>query len=398
MLEISDESLRATYDANIDIYTHPERRTLEQAIVDTEDLAKDLAAKVRDKKTPLKDAVQATTYNLNAYIESQSFEKGDVLDSIREPVFESAAGNILGPLESPLGWHVIVISKAESAHTQPFEEVKNKIREDLIESKLLDEQYNLANTVDDLLAGGASLDEVAEQVDLEIAPLPSMNGFGQSADGTDALKAYADDRTAFLDTGLTLEEGQTSPVFETKGGAFVALHLRKRTPKSYKPFEEVKEGIEKRWMADQRRAENAARAKSLLEELRAGALSLKDAAKGEGKTLTTLSDISRTDTPKAPLTPSALTALFEAQPEAFLSIPLKDSITLARVLDVRLPESSELQTADARKDAENLNKALLKSTQTEALALYLESKRAQYGVRVNAALLERTYGTGPESY
>ncbi|MCB1562350.1 MAG: peptidyl-prolyl cis-trans isomerase [Alphaproteobacteria bacterium] len=397
-LQIGEDTLRQAYDENIDLYTHPERRTLEQAIVETEEGAKAIAAKVKAGKTSLKDAVQDITSNFNGYIEAQSFEKGGVLDSIREPVFEASAGDILGPLESPLGWHVIIVSKTESAHTQPFEEVKNKIRDELVESKLLDEQYNLANTVDDLLAGGASLEDVAQQVDVEITPLSTMNGFGQSPDGKDALKAYADDRAAFLDTGLTLEEGQTSPIFETKSGSFVALHLQKQTPKSYTPFEEVKTAIEKRWMADQRRAENTARVKALLEELRTGTRSFKDAAKSEGKALATLTDISRADTPKAPLTPAGLAALFEAQPDEPLSIPLKDGVAIARVLDVHLPESIAPQTEEARKDAENLDKALVKSTRTEALALYLESKRAQYGVRVNAALLERSYGAGPESY
>lgn len=397
-LEISEDTLHHAYDENIDMYTHPERRTLEQAIVETEEGAKTIAAKVKEGKTSLKGAVQEITSNLNAYIESQSFEKTGVLDSLREPVFESSPGDILGPLESPLGWHVIVVSKVEAAHTQPFEEVKNKIRDELIESRILDEQYNLANTVDDLLASGASLEEVAQQVDIEIVPLPTMNGFGQSADGKDALKTYPDDRAAFLDTGLTLEEGQTSPVFETKGGAFVALHLEKQTPKSYTPFEEVKAAIEKRWIDDQRHAENSTRIQTLLKDLRAGTLSFKDAAKNEGKTLTTLSDISRTDTPKAPLTPANLAALFDAQPDEFISIRLKDGVALARVLDARLPENTAPQTEEAQKDIENLDKTLLKSARTEALALYLESKRAQYGVRVNAALLERTYGAGAERY
>lgn len=391
-IAISDEDIQHSYDSNIDLYTANASWTLDQALVSSKEDAEAIYTAV----TGGKSLQQATTDEASAssYIGTEDYPEQGILEELRETVVANETeGKVLEPVKSPLGWHVIQVKKINPKRTRPLAEVKDEIKKDLMEAQIIDQQYELANSVDDMLAGGATLDEVAEQIDLNIVSLPPMNEYGLNKDGKDALKDYAEIRTSVLETGFTLNEGETSAIFESADGKFMAVHLDVMTPKTYTPFEEVKQTLGKRWMDDQNRMNNKMRLTQLLAKMKAGDESLAAVAKAERKAIKTKNGLARVEKNEELLPARAIDNLFEAGIGEPLLIDIKDGAAIAVVTNYTWPT---VDTSSA--DFKTFKSTYADDLKNETLGMYLTKQQDKYKATINQRLLEQVYGPEAQAY
>ena len=385
-IEIADEEIRNAYDDNIDLYTVNAQRTLDQALLNSEEQAQAVKS-AAEKGKSLKDAVNEVTSGTTAYLGEQSFEEKALLEEIKDEVLAvQNTDEIIGPIQTPLGWYVIKVVKISPAKTKSFDEVKSEIKNEMIENQIIDQQFALANSVDDLLASGAALDDVAKEVDLDIQPLPPLNQFGQNKDGKDALKDFEKSRDIVLEAGFALEEGETSPVLETAEGRFQAVHLESLTPKTYTPFEEVRKEILDRWMKDQARLTNQMRVAQILAGMAGEPMTA--IAKAHSKKIQNAGDISRMEEPKAPFNERSIGSIFEAPINLPVAVDIEGGFAIALVKDFKWPEEITAENKDFASLRENIEKA----SRDEGLMLYLEQKRQDHGATVNKSLLDQVYG------
>ncbi|MGB4106678.1 MAG: peptidyl-prolyl cis-trans isomerase [Alphaproteobacteria bacterium] len=391
-VQIDDEEIRGIYDSNIELYSEKEQRTLEQALFDKEEEAKNVAEKVKSG-TGLKQAVKSVTGRDTDYLGERTFETESIPPEISKDVLTvQKSGGAIGPLKTAIGWQVIVVKKISPTQTKSFESVKKEIRDELLETKIIDEQYTLAGTVEDMLAGGASLDEVKKEVDIETIDLSPMNQSGRTKDGGDALKNYEKAKPYILENAFSLPQGETSPMSELADGSFAGVYVESIQPKSYTPFEEVKTGMAKKLKEDQRKMENKLQAMELLQEIKDGKISSADFAKSKNKELQTRSNITRRAQPAKPFNERSWANLFEAAPGEPFILDIDGGTAIAWVTSAELPEkvatdSSQFKEFQAR---------LLEATKNEAMAVYVDSKGKEYGAALNQRLLERAYGQAPE--
>ncbi len=385
-IEISEDELRQTYDNNIDAYYTPEQITLEQALLDTEEQAKAVLTKLEGNKS-LKSSVKES-----AYLGEQSYSADELLDDVKDAVLANKKkGAVIGPVQTPLGWNITVIKEVTPEETKSYKSVKGDIKDELLEIAVLDQKYALAATVDDLLASGASVEEIAEEVPLEITDLGAFNNFGLDAKNNDALKDLEDLRAPVLEASRELFEGETSPVMEMADGSFRAVYLEKLNPKSYQPFADVKDSILKRWMSDQRQAEAYSKARALAADIKNNKTTLE----GTGYKIKKAKELKRNDEPKSPLTGSALNSLFEAVILEPVVIDIEGGAAVGIVTETKIPElNDKVKGSDAYKE---LTAAILEESQREGVTLYLENKRDEIGVKVNQGLLDRIYGAESQS-
>jgi peptidyl-prolyl cis-trans isomerase D len=392
-LEISDEEVREAYEGNIDLYRTEEERMLEQAVVAKEEDAEKIANAAKSGKG-LKATVKAVTGSESAYLGEKAADKDSLLDELKEPVLSAEKqGTVIGPVQSSLGWHVAVVKKITPAKTKSFDEVKKSIRDELLETRTIDQQYAMAGTVDDMLAAGATLDELSKDVDVSIRTLPPVNNFGLDKNGKDALKDLGESRDAILEAGANLEEGETSQVLELPDGKFTAVNLEVLQPKSYRPFEDVKGELKSRWMKDNRHAQNAVRVMQAMEEMKASGESISAFAQARKKSAQSLKGLSRDKEPKAPLNPRSLQQVFDSPVDTPFVITTENGSAIVSVTKAELPQESQLSKAEMK----TFGTALAKSTKDEGLMTYLESKRQSAGIRVNQPLLDQVYGPGTPS-
>ncbi len=389
-LEISEEEIQETYEQNISAYSEPEKRKIEQVILSDADQAAEIHKQVQ-AGTKLKDAVQAVTGNTTDYIPAKSIGKEELLEEIREDVFTAPAKDVIGPVETGLGHHILVVQKIVEAQTTPLSEVKKDIKEELAETRLLDAQYDLASSVDDFLAAGEPIETLKEELNVKIQDMPFTNSFGLGPDGKATFTApFGPDAQTLVTNLFELGEGEASPVIELADGRMAALVVTEIQDKSYKPFEDLKADLKKRWMKDTRRVQNKMHVLEVLSNARNEKTPLKDVAKNQKKQIQTAASLKRAGEAKAPLTSLAIKTIFEAPNDELFVLDLKDGTAIAKIQKLSLTDKPNDESFKA---AEN---TLLQSLQNEAYTIYVQGLQNKYGVKVNEKLLNAVYGTQTE--
>ena len=267
---VSDEELEREYQKSIKTYTLPERREIVQAVLDNQATAEKIAAAVRDENQSLKDAVKAVTGKTAAYQEETIFAREGLVKAMADAAFTTEPGTVSAPVQTPLGWHVFVVTDILPEAARPFAEVKDNMRKDLSENRLSELLFETANAIDDRLAGGEYIDVIAREMNLAVTEIGPVTEDGSTTGKRDALKDFEEDRAYLLQTAFELSEGESAPVFELSGGRYAALHLNTVTERGFQPYEEVKADLKKSWIGDQKASLNRARAQKAQQDIASG--------------------------------------------------------------------------------------------------------------------------------
>lgn len=379
-LEITDEEIKQVYESNIGNYRTSAEHTLEQSIFATEDMAQKMYEAVKSGKSM--EQASKDMKQISAYLGKLDIEDTKIQEELKESVLKAKEGELLAPLKNKLGWNVIRVEKISPEYTKTFESVKKEIKDELYDTKLIDQKYALANQLDDLLASGAGIDAVSGQMDVTVSELPSMNSFGQGANKTDVIKPYEKISSAIMDAGFKLNEGETSPVSEMADGSFMAVHVQSVTPKSYKPFAEVKSDLEARWKQDLAQTENRARATNLLNELKEGKKSFSEAGATKKITLSRMQEI------PSGLSERFMVDVFQAKIDVPVLTAIDGGVALAMVTSASWPESVDQGSADFKK----FHEAIVKDSQNQVIGAYIDYKGRKYKAATNVELIRQAYG------
>ncbi|MCB9991448.1 MAG: peptidyl-prolyl cis-trans isomerase [Rhodospirillales bacterium] len=389
-MDISEEELKAVYERDIDTFTVAEQRVLEQAVIDNEAMATAIADRVK-KGESFKQAVKAETESTNAYLGEEAFEQAGLLEELSGPVFEANKGDVVGPLESALGWHVFKVKEIAEPKTKSFADVKEQLRKELVSIRLMDEMFAMANSIDDHLAGGMPLEEVAETMGMTIKTYGPVREDGSTPDSKDGVSDFGGDSGFITETVFSLHEGEVSPVTELSGGRYAAMRVDSITEKTYKPFEEVKDDLRKVWIDDQKQVANKLRTEEALRRLNNGEADLKTIA-AETKAQIKTYKLERTKDAPEKFGDAAKNLFFYIEKDGHGASPATDGYVIGKVESVTLPDTEKLSGDELERTmqlAENGN-------QEEALSLFLQELHNEYDVKINKALIDRTYGPGGE--
>ena len=385
-VEISDDELQKAYDDNIDAYKRPEQRKLQQAIVDLQTDAQDIVKRV-NKGNSLKASVKRVTGNTSPYLGENDFEKGGLLEEISTPVFDANSGDVIGPIQTALGWHVLVLKEIIEPQTDSFDKVKSALRDELLQDRLLEDLIAAANTIDDQLASGEPLENVVTEMGLSTQTFSNFNQAGIDAGGQDLFESYQGDRAQILEASFDFNQGESAPVMELADGRFITVRVDNIVEKSYTPFDEVKTKLETRWMDEQKRLANKQRAEEALKAFEEGS-SIADVAKTYGATVRTFNNLKRAQTPQAPITLPALREIYDSAQNTPLKLTIADGYLIAQVTDIDLPDTT---TADTE------IKQLITETKDvlpqETIAQYINTLGLRYKVKTNERVLKQLYGS-----
>jgi peptidyl-prolyl cis-trans isomerase D len=389
-VKVTDEDVRNEYDSNAARFDLPARKTIEQALLLTEDTAQKIADALKTNKN-LKAAVEKITGKTSDYLGLQDFTDEALPDAIRtEALAAKEAGTVIGPLKTPLGWQIAVVKEIRQASTTSFEDAQKDIRAELESSRSDEALFAQVETLDDLLASNTALEDLQKQIPIKISTIKNINHFGQNSAKKNALEGLPDDLANLIVTkGFELEnEGAATPAEELKDGRFTAIQLTKLTPKIYKPFEDVKDEVAKRWADDQRRVANQALVSGYIAGMIKDETTLQNLAKTYGKRLERFKNVARGEEPPAPLNARNIELVFDAPVGQPIMIDIEGGKAIMKVTEARLPSSIKTDTEKYAKLAE----AFKNDANTEILSVYLEAQNRIYKASINQDLLQRAYG------
>ena len=235
---VDEAALKAAYDQRKSEFVIPEKRLVARLVFPS--AADGEAAKKR------LDAGQASFEDLvkERGLSTADVDLGEVsrdeLGKNADAVFALTEPGVVGPLDTDLGPALFAMNAVLAAQETTFEEAKPDLQSEVALDRARRMVSDKSSSIEDLLAGGATLEEVAKEAGMKIGQLDFNSESEGGLVGYEAFRKAASEVTA--DSYPTL-------VGLDDGGVF-ALRLDGTDPAALRPLEEVKDKVTADWTAD----------------------------------------------------------------------------------------------------------------------------------------------------
>ena len=257
-IDLNADDLRAQYDLRTDQFNQPERRLVERLVYLDEDEANRAAAQLEVGGTTFEALVAERGLSLS------DIDLGDVsraeLDAAGDAVFGAQVGDVVGPLASSLGPALFRVNAVLAAQNTPFEEAEPLLRQDLAADAARRQIEVLAEEYDDMLAGGATLEELAVETDMELGTIDWFTSL------TDDIAAY----DGFRDAAAALTVDDFPQIIQLGDGGIVAMRLQEVQAPRPAPLDDVQQDVRRNFEAEQTQARLTEQARALLPALQGG--------------------------------------------------------------------------------------------------------------------------------
>jgi len=390
---VAPEEIKAQYKAQIKQYTREEERQASHILVavkpDASDADKAAAKKKADdlaaraKGNPAKFADLAKQYSDDPGSAGQggdlgSNPRGTMVKSFDDAVFAMKPGEIVGPVQSDFGYHIIKLTGITPARTLSLEEAKGPIEADLKRQKVTqkfagaaDQFQNLVYEQADSLAGVAkALGLQAKTTDWSTRADAQKLAFG-NAKFVQALFAPE-----------SLSAKRNTEAIEVGPNTLMAGRIVDYKPAAPRPFDEVKDEIRRQLIAREASAlaEKEGRAKlALLEQGKSD----KEAGVTFGKPVSVLRNQMQPG-----FSPDALTRVFRVDstklPQYVGAANERGGYSIYRVQKTMMPPTA---TDPSKLVAARSRIADLQSR--ELFDAYVASLKSKADLRINQANLEK---------
>ena len=360
-VEVDDATLRASYEERFDEFNLPERRLVERLVFNSEDAAAQALARLGDDFS-FEDLVAERGLTL------PDVDMGDVtrddVGAAAEGVFAAGTGDIVGPLPSNLGPALYRVNAVLDAQTTSFEDARPDLRGELALDRARRVIETLAQTIDDELAAGATLEEIANSTEAQLGQIDWFPG----ADGE--IAAY----DAFREAAGMLNEGDFPEVMQLGDGGVFAMRLNRIQPPAPQPLEDVIDRVRQGWDTREQTAQLMALAEDLAASL-AGGTSFED-----------LSLSPRTETGLgrnaqiAELGPDLLTAVFEMGVGDTRAVAGTGTVILLRLDGITAVDRSD---GDIEMLAEALRNQAANSVAEDLFRAFASDVQRRAGVDIN---------------
>lgn len=371
---VDEAGLRKMYDDRIAEFVIPERRIVDRLVFP--DQASAEAAKARlDAGTTFEDLVAERGLTLDA-IDQGDVSKAD-LGAAGEAVFAAAEGAVAGPVESDLGPALFRVNGVLAAEETSFEAA----RETLAAEEQLEAARNLIGDrvegIDDLLAGGATLEDLAKEAGLVLAVVDHVPG----QPGDSAIEGYQAFRTA---ADAVLPDDFPEAIVLDDGGV-VALRLDEVVPAAPIPFDEAKEKVAEDW-----------RREAVAKALAARASEIKVALEG-GARIGTFGIVDVTpETARSGFiadVPETLLPEVFKMAEGAVQVVAAEGFTAVVQLDRIMPAATDSDDAKALKAS--LEAQAQQATSQDAFAAYTTALTAEAGIALDQAAINAVHTSLP---
>jgi peptidyl-prolyl cis-trans isomerase D len=338
---VEDEAVRDLYDQRIDQFVQEERRLVERLVMPSEEAAQDARARLDAGEAAFEDLVEQRNLQLS------DTDLGDVarrdLGGAADAVFAAQPGDVVGPVPTNLGPAFFRVNAVLAADETPFEEAAPDLRAEIADELARERITDLVPQVEDLVAGGATVADLAERTDLEPGEMALAQG------STEGPAAY----DAFRSAAFALGESDLPEIVELEDGGLAVLSLDGITPPTLLPFEEVRDDVQAAWQAGAILEQVQARAEAAAQAI-AGGASFEDQglAPNLEENLTRRSQVEGA-------APGFTEAVFAMQPGEARAVPTGDGALVVR-LDALAPadEAAETVQAEAAAIAEEVSGGL----------------------------------------
>ncbi len=367
---VSEEEIRAAYDARADQFNKPERRVVERLVFKDRASAEKAKAALEAGERSFEDLVRAQGFSMKD-VSLGEITRAGLDEKVADAVFAASEGAVVGPIEGPLGPALYRVTAILPRVETPLARVHDKLAEEIALEKARDRISEEMTPIEDLLAAGATLEEVARETP---AALGTIDFTGRESEG---IAAY----NAFREKAIAVTRDDFPEIGELEDGGLFAIRLDEVIPPAPIPFEKVRDRVR----ADWRKAEVEKRLAPVAEEVRAALEKGGSAATiGRGKVLE-LTNLARGQpVPDAP--PALPERIFALEaPGAVDSLPAEGAVYLVR-LDRIIP--FDPSTEENRRNMQDAREAIRLRVAQDAFTLFTDAARARAGISLDQRAID----------
>ncbi len=369
-IEVDEDSLRALYDERNAFYNLPERRLVERLVFATPEEADAAFAEIRAGTTSFDEAVTARGLTLS------DIDLGDVsqsdLGDAGEAVFALTEPGIAEPVETLLGPALIRVNAILSARSTPFEEARAELQDEFAADAARRLVADQIADMDDLLAGGATLEELGAETDMQLGQVDWSEG------QSDGITAYE----GFQNAARLITTGDFPEVLQLDDGGIFALRLNELIDERPDSFDNAREQVITAWNANVLSQQLAADAATILAQLENGA-----SLSSMGHAVTVQTHITRDafidDTP-----PDFLEQIFALEPGESIAAA-GEGYTVIATLHQVLDSDPEDPDAAAVRDA--INDGIRQGIGQDALDAFNNALQFEAGISLDQAAINAVH-------
>ncbi|MCB5198242.1 peptidylprolyl isomerase [Loktanella sp. TSTF-M6] len=248
---IPEDQVRNLYEDRISQFQQPERRLVERLVFPDAAAADTAQQQIAANETDFDALVTQRGLSLS------DVDLGDVsrddLGAAGDAVFAAAPDDVVGPIETSLGPALFRVNAILAAENIPFEDAAPDLEQELATAQARRVINQSAEQINDLIAGGATLEDLADRTELELGSI------SVTPDTTDGPAAY----DSFRNAAAAVEEGAFTTLEELEDGGIFAVRLDSVTPPALQPMAEVSDRLDAAWRAAAERLAIIARAEEL---------------------------------------------------------------------------------------------------------------------------------------
>ncbi len=382
-IEIADDRLRSAYEDRRAQFTVAERRRVLRILVDDKETADAVIARVSAGED-FAEVAQDVSGEDEATIDLGLVSRDQIPDpALADAAFVLETEALSAPVQGMFGWYVVTATAVEAGSTQPFEEVRDQIRDDLAREQAIDRVYGLASEVEDLVSSGTSLEVTADQLDLKTATVAALGPSGEDADGT-PIPDLPSGR--FLEVAFEQVQGEDGFLTETEDDGFFVLRVDSVTPPRLKTLDEVRDIVLENWQAEQRRHAAEERAQALAQAIRDGG-TIATVAQQAGAEVTISEPFSRRDGRLGgPLPPALISDLFAVELEQVAVGEGTNGFVVAQLKEIRSAGSASGEDLRPQVDEQ-----LAAAIADDLVVQFNRGLRDKHPVTVNSAMVDLVY-------
>ena len=376
-LSPSEERVQQEYEYRLSALSVPERRRLEQILLKEEDAAKKAHAALSEGRS-FDTVSKETTGKAGDEIKLGLVTAADLLPDLAKAAFAVNKDQFTQPTQSPLGWHILRVTEIQPGREPKLPEVRAEIVSDLSKELALDDLVTRANRVEDALAGGASIEDAAQEAGIRVTKTEPVDIARKLQSGTAASGLPTDAR--FIETAFALNKGATSNLVETAEGGYFMVRVDDLVEAAKRPLDQVRAEVEAAWKTEKLNDIARKTAEEIRDAVRGGA-PLSEAGKKHNLVVEDGKPVSRFGTGTDTVIPrQLLPELFRARTGEIVMQQTADGYAVAVLTEI---ENNPPPADDG--DFMRLQETLDEAIANDVLSEYTRALRKEYPVSINQA-------------
>ena len=386
-VQIGEADIKGTFEAKKDKLGTPEKRLIQQIPFPDLSAANAAYQKVQSGTDFL--AVAKEQGLSEADVDLGTLSRAELADpAIAEAAFGLEANKVSEPVTGKLGSVVLLrVTAIQSGKTPTLEESKTDLEKTLLKERASSVIMDLHDKIEDLLASGATLSEIADKLKLSYQLIDQVDREGRQPDGS-AVTVPA--QKELLNAAFATDTGVENDPIDAKDEGVIWYEVLGVVPEQVKPFDQVKDQVATDWRAEEARIRVAKYAQDLVNSLKGGK-TLEDVAKDLNVEVLT-SDPLKRESITVNVLPVSVAQAFALPEKGYGSGPsgVEEGRIVFQVDKVMPPEP--LGAAEVARLKSQLG--LLMSQ--DAIDEYSRALENRYGVTINQQALAKLIGSGDE--